>query len=345
MKQDIYLPLKMLRALTTQYPIVWKEMEEFHDMNGTASSVSWPEWCYAPIEAALTVVSDGHDLSRLSMNEVSAVVTCAQLVSVLAPWRLSKEVYVINEDIKDLLFEQKDDIDIPVDILMHLPYQCFYVELHNTYFDNEKIHGFFVSLDYNVKLHERDLKLTFLSENGDSFTYPIDLDAGTIENSIKKLNEQLAEHAKGNKKLEKYAEADPAKDEETITFIKQVMQVVLYILAQNAEIAPDEEQATVTKRGKVIKDKYSEIRKWDVGERIGATIRQQKMKASDSDSEPTTHNSPRPHMRRGHWHHFWTGPKNEPENRLLVLRWLSPMVIAADLEIEDAPVVFHKVEQ
>lgn len=43
MKQDIYLPLKMLRALTTQYPIVWKEMEEFHDMNGTASSVSWPE--------------------------------------------------------------------------------------------------------------------------------------------------------------------------------------------------------------------------------------------------------------------------------------------------------------
>lgn len=66
---------------------------------------------------------------------------------------------------------------------------------------------------------------------------------------------------------------------------------------------------------------------------------------SDSDSEPTTHNSPRPHMRRGHWHHFWTGPKNEPENRLLVLRWLSPMVIAADLEIEDAPVVFHKVEQ
>lgn len=348
MKQDIYLPLKMLRVLTTQYPIVWKEMEEFHDMNGTASSVSWPEWCYAPIEAALTVVSDGHDLSRLSMNEVSTVVTCAQLVSVLAPWRLSKEVYVINEDIKDLLFEQKDGIDIPVDILMHLPYQCFYVELPNTYFDNEKIHGFFVSLDYNVKLHERDLKLTFLSENGDSFTYPIDLDAGTIENSIKKLNEQLAEHAKGNKKLEKYAEADPAKDEETITFIKQVMQVVLYILAQNAEIAPDEEQATVTKRGKVIKDKYSEIRKWDVGERIGAAIRQQKTKASDSDSEPTTpttHNSPRPHMRRGHWHHFWTGPKNEPENRLLVLRWLSPMVIAADLEIEDAPVVFHKVEQ
>ena len=123
------------------------------------------------------------------------------------------------------------------------------------------------------------------------------------------------------------------------------MQVVLYILAQNAEIAPDEEQVTVTKRGKTIKDKYSEIRKWDVGERIGAAIRQQKMKVSEDDSENTTHNSPRPHMRRGHWHHFWTGPKNEPENRLLVLRWLSPMVIAADLEIEDAPVVFHKVEQ
>lgn len=345
MKQDTYLPLKMLKALTSLYPIIWKEMEEFHNMNGTSSYANWPDWCYAPIEAALTIASDGNDLSRLSPKAVGAVVSCSQLISVLAPWRLSKEVYIVDESIKDLLFEQKDDIKIPVDILLHLPYQCFYVELPNTYFDGEKIHGFFVSLDYNIKLKERDLKLTFLSDKEDVFSYPIDLDAGTIEDSIKKLNKQLIEYAKGNKKFEEYAKADPAADNTTIVFIKQIMQVVLYILAQNAEIAPDEEQSTITKRGNAIKDKYSEIRKWDVGFRTGATIRAYEEKGKSENAKEKsdgTHASPRPHMRRGHWHHFWTGAKNDETNRKLVLKWVAPTAVATNQE--DSPVVFHKIE-
>lgn len=54
----------------------------------------------------------------------------------------------------------------------------------------------------------------------------------------------------------------------------KALQVVLYILASNAEIVPNSEQSFITKRGATIKDKYSEIRKWDVGIRIGAAIRQ-----------------------------------------------------------------------
>lgn len=34
----------------------------------------------------------------------------------------------------------------------------------------------------------------------------------------------------------------------------------------------------------------------------------------------------RPHSRKGHWHHFWTGSKNS-DNRKLELRWLSPTFI------------------
>lgn len=346
MKQNVYLPLKMINYLTKLYPVIWKEMEEFHNMNGTSSYANWPDWCYAPIEAALTIASDGNNLNILTPKQKGAVVSCAQLISVLAPWRLSKEVYIIDEKIKDLLFEQKDDVEIPTDILLHLPYQCFYIELPNTYFDSEKIHGFFVSLDYNIKLKERDLKLTFLSEKEDVFSYPIDLDAGSIEKSIKKLNDQLVAYAKGDKELEEYAKSDPAKDSETITFIKQVMQIVLYILAQNAEIAPDEEQKAITKRGVIIKDKYSEIRKWDVGFRTGSAIRlyeeTEKLRSTENQNKNGSHASPRPHMRRGHWHHFWTGPKAQPEERKLILKWLSPMTVATNTD--DTPVVIHKVE-
>ena len=120
--------------------------------------------------------------------------------------------------------------------------------------------------------------------------------------------------------------------------------MILYILAQNAEITQNFEQSFITKRGKTIKDKYSEIRKWDVGIRVGAAIRQQKMREQSEQPERNQngHNSPRPHMRRGHWHHFWTGSKTRPEERKLILKWLSPMTVATNTD--DTPVVIHKVE-
>ena len=121
--------------------------------------------------------------------------------------------------------------------------------------------------------------------------------------------------------------------------------MILYILAQNAEITPSSEQSFITKRGKTVKDKYSEIRKWDVGIRVGAAIRQQKAKEQSRKKEykESEHQSPRPHMRRGHLHHFWTGPKAQPEERKLILKWLSPMAIAANPE--DMPITFHEVKQ
>lgn len=68
--------------------------------------------------------------------------------------------------------------------------------------------------------------------------------------------------------------------------------------------------------------------------------------AEDNDTtEEECHASPRPHMRRGHWHHFWTGPKNDETNRKLVLKWLSPMMISVDTEdVNENPVVIHEVK-
>lgn len=43
MKQNVYLPLKMINYLTKLYPVIWKEMEEFHNMNGTSSYANWPD--------------------------------------------------------------------------------------------------------------------------------------------------------------------------------------------------------------------------------------------------------------------------------------------------------------
>ena len=345
MKKEIYLPLLILKKISEQYPKAWEQMEMFHSENGSPQLGSWPDWCYAPMSAALAVASEGYDLNKLPIDIRMAMISVAQAIFAIAPWRLSKEVYVIDEDLKDLLFEQDGELDVPDEVLLQLPYPCFYVELPNTYYRADKIHGFFVTLEYDVNNGDKELKPVFLTDDGNIFSYSIHIGAKTIEESVDMLDKQALENTNGDKELKRLALRAMQDSAETKIFLKQILQVILYILAQNAEITPSSEQSFITKRGKTVKDKYSEIRKWDVGIRVGAAIRQQKAKEQSRKKEykESEHQSPRPHMRRGHWHHFWTGPKAQPEERKLILKWLSPMAIAANPE--DMPITFHEVKQ
>lgn len=44
----------------------------------------------------------------------------------------------------------------------------------------------------------------------------------------------------------------------------------------------------------------------------------------------------RPHMRRAHWHHFWTGKKGE--ERKLILKWIAPSFINTELGEQPATI-------
>lgn len=84
-----------------------------------------------------------------------------------------------------------------------------------------------------------------------------------------------------------------------------------------------------------------------MGIRIGAAVRQYNVKKAETtqDKAPSdvvhkAHASPRPHIRRAHWHNFWTGPKDG--DRKLVLKWLAPSFVGTNTD--DTPVVIHKVK-
>jgi hypothetical protein len=49
----------------------------------------------------------------------------------------------------------------------------------------------------------------------------------------------------------------------------------------------------------------------------------------------------RSHIRRAHWHGYWTGPKKEPEKRKFKLLWLHPILVGG---IVDGPGVVHMVQ-
>lgn len=343
----VYPPLKLLQQINAVYPRVWEQMKYFHDTNGEGG-LSWNNMCYAPISAALACVTNGADIEQLPANEIRLANHTAPIVAALAPWRLDKQVFVLDAEMERLLCEDTGDIEIPTEILMQLPYLCFYVDVNTLIHNQKRVTGFFVHFEDDPINKDRELRILLLFEDGDVEALPIHIDEDTVYDSLihtMKEAEKVLRNIGSDIRF-RY-DNDFTNIEQFKTAVK-CLQMILYICAQNADIQQDPEQKTISKTSKTVRDKYSEIKKWDVGFRIGGAFRQYRQqrptdKTDVDDHEalnnPKTHASPRPHMRRAHWHHFWTGKLSEPAKRKLVLKWLCP--IAVGLQDEVNPVVVH----
>lgn len=334
-KKITFPPLTLLKKLTAQYPNAWEQMDLFHRMNGSDLG-SWPEWCYAPMAAAIAVATKGIIVSNL--ESIIPAMNSAQAIAALAPWRLSKEVFVIDPEMELLLYEQQDDLDLQPDILLHLPYLCFYVQVSSLYYESSKVEGFFVHLEYDINTKERELRLLYLLDDGSTVGNPVHIDVETLRDSMLQFIQQAHDNLSPGSELRQYLLMDTQNFESLENTIKKSLQIVLYLCAQNAEIQKSPEQSTVMKRSSMIRDKYSEVRKWDVGVRIGQAIKNYKSSSAAGSSRKGSHASPRPHMRRGHWHHYWTGPK--AGERKLVLKWTAPTFVSVSQD--EQPVVIHR---
>ena len=117
--------------------------------------------------------------------------------------------------------------------------------------------------------------------------------------------------------------------------IRSAVQLVLYLVSQNANIeeapAPVKAVRTSPKTAQikpVPQDKASQVRDYDVGIRVGAALRKAARSEPHRSEGVSTGTEKRPHSRRGHWHHYWTGPMDG--DRKLVLKWTAPTIIHPD---------------
>lgn len=116
MAQNLYPPMALLKKTAQQYPKAWELMANFHAENGMNGLPTWPDWCYAPMSAAVAIASGGRNFLLLPVNQQQDIINSAQRIFALTTWRLSKEVYQIDSDFAQLLFEQTNDLDIPSEI-------------------------------------------------------------------------------------------------------------------------------------------------------------------------------------------------------------------------------------
>lgn len=133
------------------------------------------------MSASFAIVTQGAEpeyARRIYQNDSQWV----PILSALAPWRLSKEVYAFDEKFGKVLRAQMQDTDIPTEALLHLPFFSVYVETPwmNGY------HGFFCHLEYDTNNHSKELRFLFLGKNGETEIGILHLDYGTIADGLRR---------------------------------------------------------------------------------------------------------------------------------------------------------------
>lgn len=312
-KSEKILPLECSKSLTADFPEIWEKVD-------------------GSLEKTKLFAKENNLNSSI------------YLIYGLSLWRKNKQIYEMDRELCYLL-GQNDSLsdEVPTEVFENMPYDVFYVKLPKDFlkisklknkqgtFTDLKINGFlcFKSLEQNDTL----LDFVIIFEDMAAFNIAISLEKGlTLSQACSKV---LLGGSDGLFKV-----------------VNLFLQLVLYLCADNAEIEENEIQKDIykpTPKDKKPQDSFKEIRKWEVGYRYGSTIRKTK-KHSKSQSLPNKTDrtgtgvgtKKRPHSRKGHWHHFWTGSEKQG-NRKLILHWVAPTVINA--EYNDNVPTIHKVKK
>jgi hypothetical protein len=272
-------------------------------------------------------------------DEKTFLAALTMLRPVVAWWPY-KQIYSFPKEIRDILIAQKDaSMNIPVQVLQNFPYPCAYFDVPF----NEFL-GFFVHFDCRDE-GKQYLGIEFISKvNKDHFKFDgyLELEINeniTIEDETKRqiglIHDEMPSHF-----LKMYEDGwDPVSSDMAQDSIEQTaiaMQFILYVCSNNAEISPDKRTEVNPKINEVGNRKdtatANEVRNNICGQQFSIKIRQMKRSNKGvSVINPNAHGTPKsPHVRRGHWHHYWTGPK--AGLRKLILNWVAPIFVHSEDE-------------
>lgn len=251
-------------------------------------------------------------------------------------WAKNKQVYTFDAEI-ELSLADTEEIKLPVRILDRLPYRTFYIEFAKDGIFASNFHGAFIHiapeacgyLVYIMRVKE-DGRAMF----GKTALVPEESDGVFLfSKSNIASNDGISRNADWQE------------------FGLFLMNALLYLCANNAQIQEAQTTKATYRPTKTVKNKFSEVRKWECGYRYGAAVTQKKkQKGEDSSADSassvnrqkagSTGRARVAHVRKAHWHHFWTGKRDG--ERALILHWIPPTFVHGQ---ESDAAVIHKVQK
>jgi len=320
-----HIPTVYLTRMKDMIPTCWKEVDRFRAMRGKGLP-NWPPYCFLPLAGAYAILSRGDSLSPEECGAIAAF-------GALAAWRATQGIYEIHPAMRAAV-ETTPIGAIPVEVLHRMPEWCIYIRTPGNSYLGEKVEGFFAFLEYDANTGSEELRIVIDCPPCLLSVLSIHLDQGGLELGVAAAYAECRKQAhKAGMDFERAIRIMGVGPSELAALLTPYVNLVLYVSAENAEICdasntrtrPEKPRPTRTKKGlRLFPPDHPTT--WDVGMRLGAALQAAEV---DDDSEPRggTHAGPRPHIRRAHWHHYWSGPKSAQE---ISLRWLAPIAVNVD---------------
>ena len=319
------------------YPGAWKKIDNFRADRGIELP-NWPDWCFAPLAAWYAIVCAETERQALDLQIIGDV----SRLAALGAWRTTQGIYRFDPALYDAIIATKINGDLPCDVLYRLPEWCVYIETPDLNWFGSLIHGVFVHLEWDANTSRHELRLLIDSESN-LIPIPLHIGKWSLHEAINRMKKEASTQSMLRGGAGITIPVDDITDQ-----IEPIISLVLYLCSVNAEIGdgvikPKNPVAKSTKNGMRIFP-VEKPKTWDVGVRIGAALRRAYHQTETEHSLGVESEKNRPHIRRAHWHGFWTGPKNTEAERKLGLKWLPPISINV-VDSDNLVPVIRKINQ
>lgn len=280
--------------------------------------------------------------------EMHIVSDCFAVAGFVGIWKYNKIVYEPDYEFSQALLGT-NKLRVYPEMIKHLPFNTFYLDFSkNELFAYE---GFFVQVKvYNtgairisslptergyshIPLHEYVQEPTVYAD-----TFWINPEMFSVEKGTYYFDYDLHEDLMYT--------SDSFKTQWFIGGLSNyrlfLLQFLMYLSSKEPDIVESPDTLNTYKQSIYLKNKYSEVRKWNVGCRYGEKIRSFKKKKTQQRGiiECNNQNSKRPHIRKAHWERYHIGQGRKE----IVTKWKEPVFVNGDSDdiISNIHVVTNK---
>lgn len=240
----------------------------------------------------------------------------------VADWIKFKQCYTITKELADSLFTM-DDLTFPVHAL-NMPFRTIYLDWESIEEAHNQIKplGVFITIGdvpYGNACVSLCSVVTLALKGGEYVFGGISFDYFP-EHMEMSLMELITELTKGF-------------EEERPLLIKALL-FAAYLSCEKPDIVENEVQKVIYRPS--VKNRYSSVRKWDVGVRYTTEYRERETETRTRHLT-TGRRPPRPHIRKAHWQVYRIGPGRKDSKVI----WIAPVMVGVR-DKEQLPVIIRE---
>lgn len=240
-------------------------------------------------------------------------------------WGRNKLSYLVDNNLFDMFLTMKVPSLLPVDCLTKLPSEAIYIDWNGwgSMICQDLLGTFILTDETDTELRIVLLHLLQSSTENRVMNFTITL-LLPLDGESKKFKPNMFDGVETVVQCEDGVER--VVNEHYV--MQAVMNFLIYLHASNRDVKISERtRKNHEKTNKVIKNKFREVKEFDVGFTYSRAISKDSERVryvGKPASSGVVHTPKSRHYRSAHWHHYWTGTGKDKK---LIIKWVEGVVV------------------